>query len=190
MKEHDIYVSELIFGELLTGSNFNDQEKKVTGGRNGFGAKLANIYSKRFEVITGDSRRGKLLKVIWKNNMGDKMEPVLMPYLNNDFTEVVFQPDLKRFNMRELDDDIVALFRKRVYDLAGILPENVRVYFNDELLTSDTFHKYCKLYFKDRFQKKEAATLQLSKSDTEGIFQFRSKQNMKHTEISKIYKQN
>jgi DNA topoisomerase-2 len=40
-----VYVPELIFGHLLTGSNFDDNETKVTGGRNGFGAKLANIFS-------------------------------------------------------------------------------------------------------------------------------------------------
>jgi DNA topoisomerase-2 len=49
-KEYEIYVPELIFGHLLTGSNYNDNEKKVTGGRNGYGAKLANIFSKKFIV--------------------------------------------------------------------------------------------------------------------------------------------
>ncbi|RYH22229.1 hypothetical protein EON65_19550, partial [archaeon] len=39
--EHQIYVPELIFGHLLTGSNFDDEEQKTTGGRNGYGAKLA-----------------------------------------------------------------------------------------------------------------------------------------------------
>lgn len=39
-KEHHIYVPELIFGNLLTGSNFDDDQKKTTGGRNGFGAKV------------------------------------------------------------------------------------------------------------------------------------------------------
>lgn len=47
-KEEKIYVPELIFGHLLTGSNYNDEEKKVTGGRNGYGAKLANIFSHKF----------------------------------------------------------------------------------------------------------------------------------------------
>ncbi len=45
----------MIFGELLTGSNFDDDKKKVTGGRNGFGAKLTNIYSKSFYVESADS---------------------------------------------------------------------------------------------------------------------------------------
>lgn len=35
-----MYVPELIFGNLLTGSNFDDDQKKTTGGRNGFGAKV------------------------------------------------------------------------------------------------------------------------------------------------------
>lgn len=97
---------ELIFGHLLTSSNYNDNEKKVgarvecqvaahgrvaaccdiaahshhnphsapcvpphrnpapqvTGGRNGYGAKLANIFSKRFVVETLDSKRGRRYK--------------------------------------------------------------------------------------------------------------------------------
>jgi hypothetical protein len=44
-KEEKVYVPELIFGHLLTSSNYDDNEKKVTGGRNGYGAKLANIFS-------------------------------------------------------------------------------------------------------------------------------------------------
>lgn len=51
---------ELIFGHLLTSSNYNDNEKKVTGGRNGFGAKLANIFSKRFVIETADVTHRKL----------------------------------------------------------------------------------------------------------------------------------
>jgi DNA topoisomerase II len=43
-----MYVPELIFGHLLTGSNYDDDEQKVTGGRNGYGAKLANIFSSSF----------------------------------------------------------------------------------------------------------------------------------------------
>lgn len=49
-KEMNIYVPEMIFGILLTGSNYDDTEKRVVGGRNGYGAKLTNIYSKKFIV--------------------------------------------------------------------------------------------------------------------------------------------
>ena len=31
----NVYIPQLIFGELLTSSNYNDTEKRITGGRNG-----------------------------------------------------------------------------------------------------------------------------------------------------------
>jgi DNA topoisomerase-2 len=58
-KEHKIYVPELIFGHLLTGSNYNDEEERTTGGRNGYGAKLTNIFSKKFVIECGDRDRKK-----------------------------------------------------------------------------------------------------------------------------------
>ena len=62
-----VYVPELIFGHLLTSSNYDDSIKKVTGGRNGFGAKLANIFSKRFALETSDKK--KSFKMTWRDNM-------------------------------------------------------------------------------------------------------------------------
>ena len=52
--EHNIYTVELIFGKLLTSTNYTEGEERVTGGKNGYGAKLANIFSKEFEVETID----------------------------------------------------------------------------------------------------------------------------------------
>lgn len=74
-KEHNIYVPELIFGVLLTGSNYDDEEKRVVGGRNGLGAKLANVYSLEFivEICDGES----YFKQTWTNNMGNKQIPVI-----------------------------------------------------------------------------------------------------------------
>lgn len=58
-KDEKCFVPDLIFGNLLTGSNFNDDERKVTGGRNGYGAKLANIFSSLFIVECSDKKRKK-----------------------------------------------------------------------------------------------------------------------------------
>jgi DNA topoisomerase-2 len=52
-----LYVPELVLGNLFTGSNFDDKKLKTTGGRNGYGAKLTNIFSTYFEVETVDSQR-------------------------------------------------------------------------------------------------------------------------------------
>jgi DNA topoisomerase-2 len=46
--ENGVYNHTLVFGELLTSTNYDDTEKRTTGGRNGYGAKLTNIFSKFF----------------------------------------------------------------------------------------------------------------------------------------------
>ena len=61
-KKENVYVPELIFGHLLTSSNYDDSIKKVTGGRNGYGAKLANVFSKKFEIECADVQLKKLYK--------------------------------------------------------------------------------------------------------------------------------
>ena len=59
-----LYVPELIFGTLLTSSNFDDEERKVTGGRNGYGAKLCNIFSNEFTIETSSSESGKRFRQV------------------------------------------------------------------------------------------------------------------------------
>ena len=54
-----IYIPELIFGHLLSSSNYDDDEKKLTGGRNGYGAKLANIYSTQFTITPRTRTRAR-----------------------------------------------------------------------------------------------------------------------------------
>lgn len=83
---------ELIFGHLLTGSNYNDSEKKVVGGRNGYGAKLANIFSSKFIVECGDSRLGKKFKMVWKRNMTHHDEAEISSFSGKDFTSITFHP--------------------------------------------------------------------------------------------------
>ena len=68
-KDQKCYVPEMIFGQLLTSSNYDDDQKKTTGGRNGYGAKLANIFSKKFILETGDSKANKYYKQVFTNNM-------------------------------------------------------------------------------------------------------------------------
>lgn len=65
-QEEGVYVPEMIFGHLLTSSNYDDSEKKTTGGRNGYGAKLANIFSVEFIIETADGRRGKRYKQVFQ----------------------------------------------------------------------------------------------------------------------------
>ncbi|CAD25222.1 DNA TOPOISOMERASE II [Encephalitozoon cuniculi GB-M1] len=144
-KEENVYVPELIFGNLLTSSNYNDDEKKVTGGRNGYGAKLCNIFSKEFVVETADCEVKKYYRQRYRDNMGVKEDPEISRYTKGDFTKITFKPDLRRFKMTRLDDDIVALLRKRVYDLAGIV-KDVKIFLNEKRIEVKGFKEYVKLY--------------------------------------------
>ena len=149
-QKEKVYVPELIFGHLLTSSNYDDTQKKVTGGRNGYGAKLANIFSKKFEVECADAKRRKLFKKTFKNNMSVVLEARITDYPADayDYTSVQFEPDLKRFGMKSLDDDILSLLKKRVYDLAGCSPKSMSVYLNGKKLSKiKGFENYIDLYF-------------------------------------------
>merc|ERR1740138_1184242 len=129
-KEHKCYVPELIFGHLLPSDNYDDNEKKVTGGRSGYGAKLANVFSKRFMVETADRHTRKKFSQVFEKNMTQKQQPVVSDYSGSEFTRVTFWPDFPRFGMRGLDTDITSLMVKRVYDIAGSTSKKVRVMLN------------------------------------------------------------
>ncbi|ETW58282.1 DNA topoisomerase 2 [Plasmodium falciparum CAMP/Malaysia] len=146
-KEMNIYVPHMIFGELLTSDNYDDAEDRITGGRNGFGAKLTNIFSKEFIVQCGDSSRKKEFKMTWSDNMSKFSEPHIKNYNGKDYVKVTFKPDLNKFGMTEMDDDIESLLFKRVYDLAGTC--SVRVYLNGQRLAVKDFKSYVDLYLKD-----------------------------------------
>ncbi|EIW70432.1 hypothetical protein TREMEDRAFT_43154 [Tremella mesenterica DSM 1558] len=145
-KKEGIMIPELIFGHLLTSSNYDDDQKKLTGGRNGYGAKLANIYSLEFIVETADKTNGKKYKQVFSHNMGKKSPPKITDNKKGEeYTRITFTPDLKRFGMNGIDDDTYALLTKRVYDVAGTV-KDIKVYLNDERLKIKGFKQYVEMY--------------------------------------------
>uniref|UniRef100_A0A3B0MNB7 DNA topoisomerase 2 n=1 Tax=Theileria annulata TaxID=5874 RepID=A0A3B0MNB7_THEAN len=143
--EHKMYVPQLIFGELLTSDNYDDSEERVTGGRNGFGAKLANIFSKTFTVVVGNKKTHKKFKMTWCNNMTKTKSPAhIESYTGPDFVKITFIPDYSRFNLEELDEGTYRVLKKRVYDMAGTL--GVKVYLNNERIKVKDFKDYVNLY--------------------------------------------
>lgn len=148
-KDEKMYVPALIFGHLLTSSNYDDDEKKVTGGRNGYGAKLCNIFSTKFTVETACKEYRHSFKQTWQNNMTKTADPKIKFFDGDDFTCVTFQPDLSKFKMEKLDKDIVALLTRRAYDVAGSC-KGVKVTLNGKKLPINNFRNYVDLYVKDK----------------------------------------
>eukprot|EP00918_Siedleckia_nematoides_P035624 GHVU01077351.1.p1 GENE.GHVU01077351.1~~GHVU01077351.1.p1 ORF type:complete len:1037 (+),score=260.62 GHVU01077351.1:329-3112(+) len=146
-KEHKIYVPELIFGHLLTSDNYDDTEARVTGGRNGYGAKLANVFSNEFTAECADGTRNRKLTVKWQKNMSTQTpsEPKPEKYDGKDYVKISFKPDLARFKLQSLrDGDNLALMTKRVYDIAGTC--GVKVTLNGQKLPVKNFDTYVDMY--------------------------------------------
>lgn len=153
-KDERMFVPELIFGTLLTSSNYDDSEKKVIGGRNGFGAKLCNIFSEQFTLETSFIENGKKFKQVggvagvgrppqtWCRNMTERGEPEISTADSEDFTRVTFTPDLARFGMQRLDQDLVDLMSRRALDVAGTT-RGVKVFLNGQQLVVSALWPAC-----------------------------------------------
>ncbi|CAG2114760.1 unnamed protein product, partial [Medioppia subpectinata] len=87
-KDEKMFVPTLIFGHLLTSSNYDDDQKKVVGGRNGYGAKLCNIFSTRFKVETSCKEYKKAFCQVWTDNMKTTSEPKIFPAVGEDYTRI------------------------------------------------------------------------------------------------------
>jgi DNA topoisomerase-2 len=148
--EHKILVPSMIFGELLTSSNYNDDEERTTGGRNGYGSKLCNIFSTRFEVEVMDAKRHKKFHQTWKDNMSIvEKAKVTENKSGKSYVKVTFYPDFARFKIKNLNNDHKQLFERRAIDIAGVTNGKLKIYFNDKKVESNTFKQYVELYYKE-----------------------------------------
>lgn len=139
-----VYIPELIFGHLLTSSNYDDNEQKVTGGRNGFGAKLCNIFSREFILETADKKQ--VYHQRWTDNMNKVEEPQFSKNATGkSYTMIKFRPDLARFGMENFNDDIIDVLRRRVYDMAGTT-KGVTVELNGNAIPITDFKAYVNMF--------------------------------------------
>nr|NVI79310.1 topoisomerase 2 [Cucujiformia] len=148
-KEEKMFVPTMIFGHLLTSSNYNDEEAKVTGGRNGYGAKLCNIFSTKFVVETASKEFKKHFKQTWGSNMTKASEPKIKDFSGEEFTKITFCPDLEKFKMTELDNNTVGLLSRRAFDVAASA-RGVKVFLNGSRIPVKNFKDYIELYVKEK----------------------------------------
>jgi len=144
--EYDIWIPELIFGELLTSSNYNDDEVRIVGGVNGLGIKLTNIFSKSFIIETVDSTRKKLYIQNFSENLTIKEAPEIKSCQRKSYTKITFKPDYEKFGLTNITEDIYNLFKRRVYDVSACTDVSVNVYFNDKKINIKDFEKYTDLF--------------------------------------------
>jgi DNA topoisomerase-2 len=148
--EHKIWIPELIFGHLRTSTNYDKTEKKIVGGKNGFGFKLVLIWSTYGSIETVDHIRGLKYSQEFKNNLDEICKPSIVKCKNKPYTKITFKPDYARLGIHGLTPDIIALLRKRVYDVAAITDKNLKVKYNSSLVPIKNFQQYIDLYIGDK----------------------------------------
>jgi DNA topoisomerase-2 len=146
-KEHSQYIPEVVFGNLMSGSNYDDTDERTVAGLNGLGSKLTNVFSKEFIVSSCDGK--KHFTQTFSDNMRNRTQPIIKKSKENH-TEITYKPDLSQFGIEEIDEDHFKMMEKRVYDLAGCNP-NIKFYFNDKLINFKSFEDYIKLYTTEYF---------------------------------------
>ena len=151
--EHKIYTVELIFGKLLTSTNYTEDEERVTGGKNGYGAKLANIFSKDFEVETVDLNEKLYFSQKFTDNMDVRHEPVIKKIKKSDYKQeytcVSFVPDFERFKLKGWSDDMIRIFERRAHEVAACCGSTVCVTFNGNPIMVNSFQKFTGLFMND-----------------------------------------
>lgn len=145
----------------MTSSNYDDNEKKVVGGRNGYGAKLANIFSTEFTIETCDKNTQLKYVQTWTNNMSKCGKAKITSNKGGkEYTQIIFKPDLKRFGMESLDADFEAVLKRRVYDLAGCV-KGVKVDLNSERIKIKNFKQYVDMYIASNAKKDVAEGMEV-----------------------------
>jgi len=145
--EYKVWIPELIFGHLRTSTNYDKTEKKIVGGKNGFGFKLVLIWSISGSIETVDHVRGLKYYQEFSNNLDIIGKPIITKSgKTKPYTKITFKPDYKRLGIPGLNEDMISLLKKRVYDVAAVTDKTLKVKYNSNLIPIKNFEQYINLY--------------------------------------------
>jgi DNA topoisomerase-2 len=139
--EYKQWLPSMIFGELRTGSNYDDSEVRSGGGRNGIGAKLTMVFSESFRVETADGKKKYERTYL---NGGESASDELITDSRQKFTRISFIPDYKHLGLT-LDDDHYAMLVRRVYEIAAT-NLHLSIFLNSKKLDFKTFGDFVDLF--------------------------------------------
>lgn len=144
--EYNIWIPELIFGHLRTSTNYDKTEKKIVGGKNGFGFKLVLIWSTEGSIETIDHVRGLKYTQTFKKNLDEICKPSITKCKSKPCTKITFKPDYARLGIQGLTPDMVALLKKRIYDVSAVTDKTLKVKYNSAQIPVKNFQQYIDLY--------------------------------------------
>jgi DNA topoisomerase-2 len=166
-EQSDTWIPDMLFGRLLTSSNYDDTEERTTSGRNGLGVSLTNIFSKSFKIKLMDPTTGQTYSQKWDTNMKNRGKPrINKSKSSKGYTEVSWVPDFEYFGYSKdgYSNDFVSLLYRYVVDAAMVVSnDNVSVFLNGKKLPIKKFRDYVKMYKTDN--PKEIMVLSYERSE-------------------------
>lgn len=145
--EYGVYIPQLIFGELLTSTNYDKDEKKLVGGKNGYGVKLVNIFAKQLVLTVVDGKRQLKYTQTFANNMSIVNPPVVKPCKTKPYVEIEWTPDFEKFGWKNgIPSQLLKVIERRVYDLTMTVGKSVKVTWCDTAVKFRDFATYCSWY--------------------------------------------
>jgi len=149
--EYDIWIPEMIFAHLRTSTNYNKDEQKIVGGKNGFGIKLVFIWSTYGRIETVDHTRGLKYVQEYRNNLDLIAPPTItkVPTTSKTYTKITFRPDYARLGVQGLTGDMMALLKKRVYDIGAVTDHSIKkikITYNNMPIPVKNFQQYIEMY--------------------------------------------
>ena len=156
--EYDIWIPEMIFGHLRTSTNYDKDEKKIVGGKNGFGFKLVLIWSTHGSIETVDHIRGLKYTQEFSDNLSVIGKPVVKAVKSaKPYTKVTFKPDYQRLHVAGLTNDMLSLLKKRIYDIGAVTDHSIKkikVVHNGNTIPVKNFQQYIDLYIGNKDETK------------------------------------
>lgn len=146
--EENIYIPELIFGHLLSGSNYDDTQERQTSGRNGLGIKLLNVFSSEFELECCDPTKNLVYRQKWTDHMKNCSKPkISSKKKEKGYTKISWIPDFSLFGMERYNNTHIALYRKYTMDAAMVT--KIPIYWNGEKIVFKKFSSYVNMYLSE-----------------------------------------
>ena len=148
--EYDVWIPEMIFGHLRTSTNYDKEEKRIVGGKNGFGFKLVLIWSTVGYIETVDHVRGLKYTQSFLQNLDNICPPEITKVKGaKPYTKVTFKPDYARFGIDGLTPDIISLLKKRAYDICAVTDQSekkIKFSYNGAPIPVKNFQQYIDMY--------------------------------------------
>lgn len=168
---YKIPTPQLIFGELLSGSNSAEGLNRRWGGMNQLGAKLVNIFSANFQVDTVDHERQARYVQTWSNRMATFSEPLVTKSTSEPYTKITYQIEPSAFKDLEENPyptpaslytpEALAYIHRRILDVAALSGEcvpPVSIHINGKRVTTPhNLMQYSTLYLGTLSERKRVA---------------------------------